>query len=116
MLTVREEALVGRRARLAALIEEAMVDCYGEDEQFWGLFYTLDEQLCFPLQAMVLGEAVTVVGLDGERSGLRRGIIARVRKGGWEYTAALAELDFVESDPVSAEWLGAYRCWLGDEG
>ena len=93
-----------------------MVDCYGEDEQFWGLFYTLEEQLRFPLQAMVLGEAVTVVGLDGERSGLRRGIIARVRKGGWEYTAALAELDFVESDPVSAEWLGAYRCWLGDEG
>ena len=57
---------------------------------------------------------MTVVGLDDRRSGLRRGIIARVRKGEREYTAALSELEIVEPDPVSAEWLDAYRYWLGE--
>ena len=96
-----------RRARLEALIEEAMVDCYGEEEQFWGIFYTLDAQLAFPLLARALGEVVTVVGLDDGRSGLRRGIIARVRRGDREYTAALSELEIVDPDPMSAKWLEA---------
>lgn len=74
-----------KQARLEALLEEAMVDCYGENAQFWGVFYTLEERLAFPLQARALGEAVTVVGLDD-----------------------------VEPDPVSAEWLEAYRYWLGE--
>ena len=103
-----------RRTRLEALIEEAMVDCYGEDEQVWGLFYILEERLRFPLQAVVLGKAVTIVGLDDSRSNLRRGIIARLRKGDQEYTVALSDLEVVNPDPVSAEWLEAYRYWLSE--
>lgn len=100
-------------ARLEALLEEATVDCYGEDEEFWGVLYTLDSRLSFPLQARVLGETVTLVGLDDERSGLRRSVMARVRKGDQEYTVALSELEILDPDPVSAEWLAAYRYWLG---
>jgi len=103
-----------RKAKLEALLEEATVDCYDEEEQFWGVFYTLEERLAFPLQARALGEAVTVVRLDDRCSGLRRGVMARVRKADQEYTAALSELDIVEPDPVSAEWLEAYRYWLGE--
>jgi hypothetical protein len=99
--------------RLRALIEEATVDCYNEDEEFFGMLYTLEAQLAFPLQAKALGERVSVVGLDDGRSGLRRGIIARVRKGSQEYTVALSELEFLDLDPKSAEWLEAYRYWLG---
>ena len=100
-------------AGLEALLEEATVDCYGEDEEFWGVLYTLDSRLSFPLQARVLGETVTLVGLDDERSGLRRGVMARVHKGDVEYTVALSELEILDPDPVSAEWLAAYRYWLG---
>lgn len=103
-----------RQASVEALIEEATANCYDEEEQFWGVFYTLDARLTFPLQARALGEAVTVVGLDDGRSGLRRGIIARVRKGDREFTAALSELEIAKPNPVSAEWRDAYRYWLGE--
>ncbi len=101
------------KERLEALLSEATVDCYGEDEEFMGVLYTLEEHLNFPLNARALGEPVEVVGLDDHRSDLRRGIIARVRKGGKEYGVALAELEFVDPDPASAEWLEVYRYWLG---
>jgi hypothetical protein len=83
------------KERLEALLEEATVDCYGEDEEFTGM-------MC----------ALGVIGIDERRSGLRRGVVARVRRGGEKYRAGLAELEFVDPDPASAEWLEAYRYWL----
>jgi len=68
--------------------------------------------LTFPLEARVLGDLVEVVDLDGANSSLRRGIVARVRKGDQEYPVGLADLEFVEPDPDSAEWLEIYRYWL----
>ena len=47
---------------------------------------------------------------------LRRGIIARVRKAGREYDVALSELEFVNPDAASSEWLEVYRYWLGEGG
>ncbi len=46
--------------------------------------------------------------LNNERSRLRRGIIARLRKGDGEYNVSPAELELVNPDPVSAEWLEVY--------
>jgi len=102
------------QARLEALLDEAMVDCYDEEEQFWGVFYTLEEKLRFPLPARALGGPATLVGLDDSRSGQRRGVMARVRKGGREYAVALSEVEVIDPDLVSAEWLAAYRYWLGE--
>jgi hypothetical protein len=34
-----------RRAGLEVLLEEATVDCYDEEERFWGIFCTLEERL-----------------------------------------------------------------------
>ncbi|MDY7079082.1 MAG: calcium-binding protein [Chloroflexota bacterium] len=88
------------------------MDCYGEHEEFAGVMCTLGDELRFPFKATVVGESVEVVGIDGGRSGLRRGIVARVRRGGQEYRVSLAELELVDPDLVSAEWLEVYRCWL----
>ena len=99
--------------RLQALLEEATIDCYGEEEEFAGVLATLDDQLNFPLQAKALGDPVEVIGLDHQRSSPQRGIIARVRKGDQEYQVGLAELEFIDPDPTSAEWLAMYRYWLG---
>lgn len=103
-----------RLSRIQALLDEATVDCYDEEEEFLGVFYALEEHLNFPLRAEALGDAVEVVGLDEERSGLRRGILACVRKGDRKYPVALAELEFRDLDPVSADWLEVYRYWLGE--
>ena len=51
--------------------------------------------------------------LDGARSGVRRGIVALVRKGDQGYPVGLAELEFVDLDPVSAERLEVYQYWCG---
>ena len=99
--------------RLEKLLEKAAVDCYDEEEVFWGGWSTLDNKLNFPLQAPALGEPVEVIGLDDTRSSLRPGILATVRKGGQEYQMALSELEFVNPDPTSAEWLALYSYWLG---
>ena len=88
------------------------MDCYGEHEEFAGVVCTLGDELKFPLKATVVGEPVKVVGIDEGRSSLRRGIVARVRRGGQEYRVSLAELEFVDPDPVSAERLEVYRYWL----
>jgi len=106
-------AVQANEERLRDLLWEVTADCHDEEEQFWSIFYALAEgELNFPLQARMQGESVEVVDLDGARSGLRRGIVALVRKGDREYPVALAELEFESLDPVSAEWLGIYRYWL----
>jgi hypothetical protein len=99
--------------RLQALLEQTTVNCYGEEEEFSGVLCTLDDNLSFPLQAEALGEQVEVIGLDDRRSSLRKGIVARVRKGGREYAVGLADLNFIAPDPTSAEWLAIYRYWAG---
>ena len=100
------------KERLEALLDEATVDCYGEYEEFVSMMGTLGDQLQFPLTATVVGEPVEVVGIDERSSELRRGIVARVHRRGQEYRVGLAEVEFVEPDPVSAEWLEVYRYWL----
>jgi len=100
-------------ARLEERLTEATVDCYGLEEEFRGILYTLADNLNFPLVATALGEAVEVIGLDDNRSSPSRGILATVRKGDREYQLALSELEFTAPDPVSAEWLAMYHYWLG---
>lgn len=99
-------------AKLGALIEEATAHCYDDEEAFWGVFCTLQMRLTFPLQASVGGETVTLVGLDEPSSGLQQGVMALVRKGDQDEIVALAELELLDPDPTSAEWLAAYRYWL----
>jgi hypothetical protein len=99
--------------RLRDLLWEVTADCHDEEEQFWSIFHALAEDgLDFPLQARALGELVEIVDLDGGRSGLHRGIVALVRKEDREYPVALAEIEFEDLDPASAEWLDMYRYWL----
>lgn len=63
------------KERIEELLQEATADCYGEEEEFTGILYTLDERLGFPLRARVLGVQVQVVGLDDGHSSPRRGLL-----------------------------------------
>ncbi len=103
-------------AKLKALLAEATTHCYDEEEEFWGLFCTLQMRLSLPLQASVGGETATLVGLDEPGSGLEQGVMVRVRRGDQEEAVAFTELEVLDADPASGEWLAVYRYWLGKVG
>lgn len=97
--------------RLQELLEEATIDCYDEEEAFMGVLITVDENVHWPLPAQLAGTRVEVLGLDESASSTRRGIVARIRRGGKEYKVALSDLTFGKMDATSAEWLAMYRWW-----
>ena len=99
-----------RRRALEALIEEATVDCYNEDEAFWGIYTCVEEHMRFPFAAKALGDPVEIVGVDASASGPRRGLRVRVRKGRKIYSVAVTVLVLQES-LKGREWLDAYRLW-----
>lgn len=98
--------------RLKSLLEEATAHCYDEEDEFWGVFSALMGRISFPLQARVAGEGVTLVRMDGHTSTPEVGVMACVQKGDHEEAVALADLEVVDPDPASAEWLAVYRYWL----
>ena len=100
------------KERIRELLQEATIDCYGEEEEFTGILCTLEDRLGFPLQAKVLGVSVQIVGLDNGHSSPRRGIVARVKRSSQEYRISLADLEFIDPDSQSAEWLAMYWQWL----
>jgi hypothetical protein len=100
-------------ARLQELLDEATIDCYGEEEEFAGLLLSLDEPITFPLMAELAGTKVEVLGLDEATSNPYRGIRARVRRNDKEYLASLADLEFDNPDETSAEWLALYT-WVAE--
>ena len=50
--------------KLAALVEEAVVDCYDDWEQVTGLFNMIEENLQLPFETNILGMPVQVVSVD----------------------------------------------------
>jgi hypothetical protein len=72
----------------------------------------LEDELEFPLKAILLGERVELVGLDSNGSSSRRGILAFVRHKGKEYSVSLADLQTGNAASHSAGWLAAYRHWF----
>ena len=101
--------------RYEELMDRAMLDCYGEEEEFSGIFCTLEDEMTFPLQATLVGMPVVVQGLDSKRSAPHRGIVAVVERDGQRFSASLADLTFDTPDPASAEWLEVYRRWIAPD-
>lgn len=98
-----------RKERLGALIEEALVDCYNEEEQHGAFLVTLEDHIACPVRALVVGEEVTLVGFDREGMGE---IAAKCRRGDRTYRINVTALEWPGALPPGAEWLEAYRAWL----
>ena len=52
------------KARLKALIEDAVLDAYNESEQRTGFYTMLDEHLDTPFDTQILGVTATVERID----------------------------------------------------
>ncbi len=99
------------KTQLDKLLKEAMVDAYGDEEQFSGVVVTLQDNLPFPFEAKAVGETVEVIGIDERRSGLGRGAIAVVRKGNREHGVALSELE-MPGNFKGRKWLEMYEYYI----
>jgi hypothetical protein len=94
--------------RLQKLIEQAIVDAYGESEQRVGFCTMLEDNLRLPFDTEVLGVAVTVERID--LTDLDE-IVAVCRRGGTRQVIPILDLPLPEPPPAGAEWIEAYRSW-----
>jgi len=100
------------KARLDRLVEEAIVDCYNESEQVTGLYTMIEDNLALPFETTVLGVPVTVERVDLTQ---REEIVAVCRRSGVRQTVPIIDLRLPSPPPAGAEWIDAYRHWLGGE-
>lgn len=96
------------KGRLEELVEEAIVDAYGESEQRTGFFTMLEDNLAVPFETEVLGVPVTVERIDLTDADQ---IVAICRRGRSRQTVPILDLPLPTPPPAGAEWIEAYRHW-----
>lgn len=96
------------QAELDALIEEAIVDCYNDEEQITGLFTMIDEHLAVPFRTEVLGAEVTVAKVDLT---IGHEIVAICHRDNHKQAISILDLPLPNPAPDGAEWIEAYRRW-----
>jgi Calcium binding len=109
----KKESVAGRqlrlsKARLDDLVEEALVDAYGESEQVTGFFTMMENDLRLPFETEVLGMSVIVEAIDITEDDQ---LVAVCRKDKTKQRISLPELPLPSPLPEGAEWIVAYRYW-----
>ncbi len=97
------------RSRLRALIEEATIDCYGEEEQHTGLLTMIEDNVECPFRARVIGEVVEVTGFEWPKAGY--GLFAVCERNGRRYQVDINSLEWMKRRPEGYEWIEAYFAW-----
>ena len=98
------------KVELDAMIDEATVDAFNEDEQLTGLFTMLEENLAVPFTTTVLGVEVVVRGVDLAPDGRIVALCSRDRA---RQAIGILELPLPNPGPEGSEWIEAYRQWAG---
>ena len=96
------------KARLDELVEEALVDAYGESEQATGFYTMMENDLRLPFETEILGMTVTVEGIDITEDDQ---LVAVCRKDKTKQRISLSDLPLPLPLPKGAEWIAAYRYW-----
>ena len=96
------------KARLETLIEEAVVDAYGDEEQTCGFFTMIEEHLALPFPASILGVDAVVEKVDMTRDGR---IVAACKRNGVKQKIEILDLPLPKPAPAGAEWIAAYSHW-----
>jgi len=98
------------KARLDELIDEATVDCYGEEEKHVALLTMIEEHVVCSFRATVIGETVEVSGFRWPTSGY--GLLAVCLSKGRTYHVDMNSLEWIKPFPEGFEWIAAYQAWL----
>ena len=96
------------KAKLEELIEEAVVDAYGDEEQTGGFFTMIDEHLALPFTVSILGAEAVVEKVDMTRDGR---IVAVCQRNGMKQRIEILDLPLPKPAPAGAEWIAAYSYW-----
>jgi hypothetical protein len=96
-------------AELDALIDEATVDAYSEDEQLAGFAVMIGDNLAVPFETTVLGVTVTVEEVDQTGSD----IVAICVRSKHRQAIPILDLPLPDPPPRGAEWIAAYSHWAG---
>lgn len=96
------------KARLDELVEEALVDAYGESEQVTGFYTMMENDLRLPFETEILGMIVSVEGIDITDDDQ---LVAVCRREKIKQRISLSELPLPSPLPEGAEWIVAYRYW-----
>jgi len=97
------------KARLDELVEEAVIDAYGESEQCVGFLTMLEEHFAVPFTTDILGTSVRVerVDLNGADE-----IVVICRRGKQRQSIPILDLPLPSPPPAGWEWIEAYRHWV----
>jgi hypothetical protein len=99
---------LGKR-QLEELIEEAVIDAYGESEQRVGFLTMLEDRLAVPFTTDILGAPVRVERVDLNDA---EEIVAICRRGRQRQLIPILNLPLPSPPPVGWEWIEAYRHWV----
>lgn len=97
------------KRRLEALVEEAIIDAYGDSEQRVGFLTMLEENLVVPFTTDLLGTPVRVERVDLNDADE---IVAICRRGRQRQLIPLLDLPLPSPPPDGWEWIEAYRYWV----
>ncbi|WP_437603075.1 calcium-binding protein [Sorangium sp. So ce590] len=100
-------------ARLRGLVEEAIVDAYGESEQRVGFFTMMEDHLDVPFETELLGVPVQVTGIDFDDA---EEIVATCKHGARMQRIPVLDLPLPKSPPKGFEWIEAYRFFRRGDG
>jgi len=98
---------LGRR-QLTALVEEAIIDAYGESEQRVGLLTMLQEHLAVPFATEILATPVRVTRIDLNDADE---IVAICRRRAQRQLIPILDLPLPSPPPAGWQWIEAYRYW-----
>ncbi len=96
------------KAKLEALVEEAIVDAYGDEEQKVGSLTMRQEHLALPFSVSILGVEAVVEKVDMTRDGR---IVATCRREGIRQRVEILDLPLPKLAPAGSEWIAAYSYW-----
>lgn len=95
------------KKQLERLVEEAVVDAYGDSEQRVGFLTLLQENVALPFETEVLGVPVTVERIELTTMDE---IVGICRRGAHRQAIPILELPLPTPTPPGAEWIEEYRC------
>lgn len=96
------------KAKLEALVDEAIVDAYGEEEQKIGLLTMMQEHLALPFAVSLLGVEATVEKVTMTRDGR---IVAVCQRDRVQQRIDVLDLPLPKPARAGAEWIAAYSYW-----